>query len=59
MYTYIYVCDPVGYIALVEEDFEWVTANLVSTVTYCTVLLCPPFFYLPVPSKFFLTFSQN
>jgi hypothetical protein len=47
---YVYVCDPLGYIALVEEDFEWVTANLVSTVTRsalsCSVLLS---FIFPFP----------
>ena len=51
-----FTCDPSGFIALVEEDFEWVTTNLVSNVTYRNYLIIPAFFLYPLLPSFLPSF---
>ena len=51
----LFTCTPLGYIALVEEDFEWVTSNLVSNVLY---LPCHPCFLSLSFITFFFFFLQ-
>jgi hypothetical protein len=51
-FSLLFSIPPVGYIALVEEDFSWVTSNLVSTdlFTYCPFLGNYPLFRCVIPS---------